>query len=256
MKKIGIMLVVGIVLGGVSVFGGDAPHTILDEFEGSIEQVLVRESARLHILAARPEVQLGDWPVIKQLLLEGASSDVPALYWYCLPDGSYYTSEKDRVDASLSGRSYFPQLQRGEDVLGALIVGKTSGLKSAVVAVPVLNGVHLSGFLGASIYLKPLQQRLIEEVSIPDGWVCFCLDSEGVTALDTSDENLILDRPLEQDQSPSLVSAVQYMLDHPSGATTYNWGGVDKAVLFTEGEYSGWRYALAVPILSGDVEDE
>ena len=112
MKKITILvcLTVIIILSGCSIKATPEDMSILTSAMQSVEIILQTEVTRLHNIVQLSETQTGDWEFIKSELIKNDMERSKSLYWYALPDGSYYTSEKDKVEANLSSREYFPAL--------------------------------------------------------------------------------------------------------------------------------------------------
>ena len=142
-------------------------------------------------LAISQEVQSGEWDQMKNLLAKVAPEAEAAL-WYVLTDGSYYTVTEGKTDKNLLDRGYFSGLMAGEVVEGALVVSKSTGEKSAIVAVPIMNGTEVVGALGGSIFLDILSNTLRQELGLPNDMVFYAVDSENELAL-SSDTALILD---------------------------------------------------------------
>ena len=205
-----ILVVAGIAVSilNFATFGAEDIQSVLGHFQQVCDTIMLTEKSRLESIAHAPAAQLGEWEGIKDLLTYGMRDRVKSLYWYALPDGSYYTSEKDKVSANLKSRTYFPTLVGGEAVVGELIVGKTSGLASTVVAVPIKRDGQVTGVLGVSIFLDEMTDEVISEMTIPRGMVCFSLGPDGRTALDTSDKALIWGNAQQQERFPSFQKAV------------------------------------------------
>ena len=142
-------------------------------------------------LALTQGVQSGEWDNMKDLLAQIAPETEAAL-WYVLPDGSYYTVEDGMASANLSDRGYFPGLMSGQTVDGALVVSKSTGRKSAIMAVPVMNGNRVAGALGASVFLDTLSNTLRQELDLPSDMMFYAVDAENEVAL-YSDTTMILE---------------------------------------------------------------
>ena len=169
----------------------------------------------LEALAMTQEVQSGDWDEMVGLLAKVEQAQVPNIVWFVLPDGSYYTVELGKTDQNLSNRTYFPGLMAGNNVLGDLVVGKTSGLKSLIAASPVIKEGEVIGGLGAGISLDDLSNTIGEELALPDDMVFYATTEAGDVVLH-SDTQLILET------SPNLA----------------------KNVVFGTSPLTGWRFAL------------
>jgi len=169
----------------------------------------------LEALVMTQEVQSGDWEEMVGLLAKVQQAQVPNTLWFVLPDGSYYTVELGKTDQNLSNRTYFPRLMAGNNVLGDLVVSKSTGKKSFIVASPVIREGEVIGGLGASIFLDDLSNTIGEELALPDDMVFYATTEAGEVVLH-SDTQLIFET------SPNLA----------------------KNVVFETSPVTGWRFAL------------
>jgi hypothetical protein len=169
----------------------------------------------LEALAMTQEVQSGDWEEMVGLLAKIQQAQVPNTMWFVLPDGSYYTVDMGKTDQNLSNRTYFPGLMAGNNVLGDLVVSKSTGKKSLVSASPVIRDGEVIGGLGASIFLDDLSNTLAKELALPDDMVFYATTEAGEVVLH-SDTQLIFET------SPNLA----------------------KNVVFGTSPLTGWRFAL------------
>lgn len=158
----------------------------------------------LQDLAVMQEVQSADWQQMADLMTKNAAkTGNTAIVWFALPDGSYYTVAQGKVGQNLSDRDYFPKLMAGNTVTGALVVSKSTGKKSVVVAVPVMKQGKVIGGLGTSIFLDDLSNSLSQKLGLPGDRVFYALDGTGAVAL-SSDTSLIMA------QNPDLAKNVEW----------------------------------------------
>ena len=150
----------------------------------------------MEALAMTQEVQSGDWDEMVGLLAMVEQAQVQGTMWFVLPDGSYFTVEMGKTNLNLSDRAYFPRLMAGNNVLGDLVISKSTGKKSLIAAVPVKREGEVIGGLGTSIFLDGLSTTLAEELDLPDDMVFYATNKEGNVALH-SDTELILAENLD-----------------------------------------------------------
>lgn len=150
----------------------------------------------MRALVITPEVQSGEWENMADLLAKVEEAGTEATVWFVLPDGTYYTVEQGRTDENLSDRSYFPGLMAGDEVLGPLVISKTTGKASLIAAVPVEREGAVIGAVGCSIFLEDLSTKLAEEIALPDNIVFWATTQNGEVALH-SDPGMILDEDTE-----------------------------------------------------------
>jgi len=217
---------------------------ILQNASQTVDDILSKELQRLKTLAKKDSVLVGNWEIIKESLGENESERIKTLYWYSLPDGSYYTSAKGKVDANLSDREYFPKLKQGKSVVGYPIIGKTSGRKSIVIAVPVIKEDEVVGMLGSSIFLEDLWIDLKNKVDLPEDYDFYAINSKGVTIFDLESKELLLNDTLEE-SSTSLVEAVKKIMATENGKVKYSWNEIEKIAIYNKSKMCDWRYVLS-----------
>ena len=169
----------------------------------------------LEALVMTQEVQSGDWEEMVGLLAKVQQAQVPSALWFVLPDGAYYTVDLGKTNQNLSNRTYFPGLMAGNNVLGDLVVSKSTGKKSFIVASPVIREGEVIGGLGASIFLDNLSNTISEELALPDDMVFYATTEAGEVVLHS-------DTPLIFETSPNLA----------------------KNVVYETSSLTGWRFAL------------
>jgi methyl-accepting chemotaxis protein len=137
-------------------FSSDARPT-LNAYAALVEQHLSSVLTGLAAVASTEEAASGQWDRIAGPLSE-VSRRAPAIAaaWFARPDGSYYKVDQGLTDRNLSDRTYFPGLIAGSDVFGEVVISKSTGKRSAVVAVPVRAEGRVVGAVGASVvWRKP-----------------------------------------------------------------------------------------------------
>ena len=88
-----------------------------------VSTVCWRQPGRL----PRPRKRSGQWARMSEPLAVLASTvEGQAAVWFARPDGSYFTVEKGATGETLRERAYFPALLAGRDVVGALVVSKST----------------------------------------------------------------------------------------------------------------------------------
>ncbi len=197
----------------------------------------------LEILAATTNASSDNWQEMQNLLGAYQKSDEGLVVWYVRPDGSYYTVDKGLMDKKLSDRSYFPDLMAGRKITGALVVSKSTGQRSAVIAVPVKKGDKVVGAIGTSLFLDKLAEQISAVLDLRPNVSFFALAPSGLTTLHLKQERHFLD-PREMG-SESLKKAVTEMLSGTAGKTTYVFDNVTKHALYQTSALTHWRFAIA-----------
>ncbi len=200
----------------------------------------VRQS--LEILASTNEARSGKWEKMKPLLEGYQKSDSGLAVWFARPDGTYYTAGRGLMDARLSDRSYFPALMSGREIMGALVVSKSTGQRSAVIAIPVTERGRVIGAVGASLFLDRFAEELDAALSLRPDTTFFALAPDGLTTLHRKTERHFLD-PRELG-SESLKRAANEMLASPAGETSYEFDNATKKIVYRTSPLTQWKFAL------------
>lgn len=183
-----------------------------------------------------------DWEQVQKQLQLVAPKNVPALLWFALPDGSYWTLQEGRVKERLSGRTYWPRLMAGQSVLGDLVVSKATRKNVTIVAVPVLGTKgDVLGVVGASVYLDKLTEILKKEMRMEPPLIFYAFDSKPRGALN-SETDLIFTDP--RTSNPQMRRAFDEMLSREKGIVSYPFRGRKRTVLYRKSPVSGWWYGL------------
>lgn len=209
------------------------------------ERYLTGTLQALQVAACSTEVQSGDWQQMRSVLACTNAGGAEAVIWFANLDGSYATLDKGPTGLSLSDRAYFPKLVRGEQVLGDLVISKSTGRNTAIVAVPVKREGKVIGGVGASIYLDSLSERLTKDMALPEDMIFFALDPSGkVTTLNATTQRIFLDPAAVG--SPSLAQAVTLMLQRDRGTVAYDFAGARRLGVYATSPVLKWHFLLAV----------
>lgn len=206
---------------------------------------LMKMADLLHTLAVSEAASTGEWERIRPALEVVSRRAVPALNWFALPDGAYWSVQAGKEAGNLSGRAYFPKVLAGETIIGDLVVSTATRNPVAIVAVPVVGADGKTvGVLGASVYLDELSRRIQEEMGLDRSTIFYSFDATPLVALNW-DPELIFLRPMESDEA-ELPSAFAHMLERESGELRYRFRGETRSVLFRKSPVTGWWYVFGV----------
>ena len=195
------------------------------------------------LLALTDDVRSADWQRIHAPLAALAARNVDALVWFALPGGDYWSVQQG-ASGNLADRPYFSRVLAGETVIGDLVVSRSTGRSSAIVAVPVRDvGNIVVGVLGASVYLDQLSARLDHEMAIGEGLIFYSFDATPLLALEW-DPDLIFVDPLTLD--PEIREVFEYMMSRDEGTVRYRWANRWRTVLFQRSQVTGWWYVVGV----------
>ena len=200
----------------------------------------VRQS--VEILASTIEAKSGNWKNMEPLLRGYEKSDGGLVAWFVRPDGSYYTVDRGLMDVKLSDRAYFPGLMSGEAVMGALVVSKSTGKRSAVIAIPVKRGGKVIGAIGVSLFLEKLADQVDSALALRPDVAFFALAPNGLTTLHKITRREFLDpRDLG---SETLKKAANEMLSHPAGESSYEFDNATKTAIYQTSPLTQWKFAI------------
>jgi hypothetical protein len=215
---------------------------LLNAFTAFAEEHIEGTLRGMKILAVTEEVKSGDWNAMKGPLTEFSRSGInAAAVWYARPDGHYYTVEKGLTDQSLSDRPYFPRLMAGNTVVGDLVISKSTGKRTAILAVPIWKDGKVSGALGVSLSADKMSRMLQERMALPGDMVFYALDAQGQSSLH-KESNRLFAFPSDIG-SKTLKDAVHDMLSRQEGVVRYDFHG-EKIVVFKRSHLTGWVFAI------------
>jgi hypothetical protein len=195
------------------------------------------------ILAGSDEARSADWDRIRDRLGNVQGASVPALFWFTLPDGSYWSVQQGQASGNLSDRPYWPRLMAGQVVIGDLVASKATGRSSAIVAVPVTDGNgSIVGAFGASVYLDSLSRLIRREIDLQGNQIFYSIDATPIGALQDDPEQIFLD-PYDLGE-PELERAIREMLSREEGVVNYAFRGKRRTVLYRRSHVTNWWYAF------------
>jgi methyl-accepting chemotaxis protein len=216
----------------------------LKAYKGLVEEHLIGTKNALKALATTSDARSEDWARIKPALkVLGGTLASAAAVWYAKTDGSYYTADGDLNEQSLSDREYFPQLMSGQDVGGALVVSKSTGHRSVIIATPIRTAEAVIGALGISIRARLLSELVELRTDVPKDLVFYAIDGKGQTVIHKDPEKMFA-FPSDLGDA-SLKAAVKTMLSSDHGSVAYQFQGTSRRALFQASELTGWRFVLA-----------
>lgn len=198
----------------------------------------------LKLVALTEGARAASWTQLRGALAAAAKVNVDATMWFALPDGSYWTVEGGRATQNISNRPYFPRVLKGDVILGELVVSKSTGKSSGIVAVPIRSAEgKIIGALGASIHLDKLSARIDREMNLDDTMIFYSFDARPTLAL-VWDPSLIMADPHRL--SKEVGAAFDEMRAKREGVQRYTYRGKQRTVLFRKSEVSSWWYAFGV----------
>ena len=138
-------------------------QVVLNAYQGLVEEHLSGVLHSIRAVAVSSEAKSANWERTKPML-DRLSKDLEtdASVWYAMPDGKYYsTNAEGLTEQNLGDRSYFPRLMAGQDVEGDLVVSKSTGHRTVIVATPVKVDGKVVAAIGVSLRLRLLTQFIL-----------------------------------------------------------------------------------------------
>lgn len=221
--------------------GKDA-QSLLSAFASYTDLRIGSVQRSLEILASTAEGRSGKWEHMKGLLGAYQKSEDGLIVWYVRPDGTYDTADKGLMDVKLSDRSYFPELMAGMKITGALVVSKSTGQRSAVIAVPIRKGGKVVGAIGASLFLDALSHQVGSALDLRPGAAFFAMAPNGLTTLHSRTDRHFLD-PRELG-SETLKKAANEMLAGTAGEVSYEFDNTTKTAIYRTSPLTQWKLVL------------
>lgn len=216
--------------------------SLLSAFVSYTDLRIASVQKTLEVIASTKEARGGSWDEMKSLLGEYQRLEDGLIVWYVKPDGTYYTAEKGLIEEKLSDREYFPDLMAGKTVKGALVVSRSTGRRSAVIAVPMKDGDKVTGAVGASVFLDELSEKIGSVLDLQEDSAFFALAPGGLTTLHRKTDRHFLDPRVLG--SETLKKAAEEMLSSDSGEVRYEFDNEQKKALYRTSPLTGWKFAL------------
>lgn len=213
-----------------------ATNTLLPAFGSLVSSRIHGIAAAMQVLAITEEIEGADWDRIRPLLVRLEREYPEARFWYARPDGSYYTTVDNLTSATIRDRSYFPGVLAGDTSIGTVVVSKSTGRYTAIVAVPVFGEGQVNGVLGTSIYCDTLEEDLFRNVTLPYGYYAFAVDRNGMPVLDS-----LADRIFSLEGIPD---AKDNVINSREGDITYRYDGTLHEAVYSTDDLTGWKVGI------------
>ena len=218
-------------------------HIALQAYQALVEDHLTGVLRAIRALAATSDAQTRSWASIRPAL-DRLSQDLTtdATVWFALPDGSYASTASGPSSETLADRDYFRELMAGDDIEGSLVISKSTGHRSVIVATPVVKEGRVIAAIGASMRARLISQMVAERTGLPDNMTFYALDAKGQTVIHKDPEKMF-EYPSDLGDA-TLKSAVTTILSQRQGSVDYNFGGQFRTAIFNKSDVTGWHFVL------------
>ena len=217
----------------------------LNAYQGLVEEHLggVLRSARA--IALSGAARSASWEQVKPML-DRLSDDLEtdATVWFALPDGRYYATEaKGLTDQNLSDRPYFPALMAGKDVEGALVVSKSTGHRSVIVAAPVKDDGKVVAAIGVSLRVRLISQLVEKHTQLPPDMYFYSLNADALISTHRNVDHMFKHPTDVGDESIGAGFASSLATD--KGQLDYPLHGKKISAIFQKSSVLGWHFFIA-----------
>jgi len=199
----------------------------------------------IRLVAASADAQAGRWEGIRPLL-DRLSGDLPtdATAWLARPDGTYFATEAGGMtEQNLKDRDYFPSLMSGNEVLGALVISKSTGHRSIVIAAPIVASGGVVGAVGVSLRVRLLSALVDEYLPLPQEGYFYALDRSTRIVIHQKAERMFKTPSDVGDES--LGRAFEQVIKNDAGTFEYVLNGQKIRSIFERSPTLGWYFFIA-----------
>lgn len=217
----------------------------LNAYQGLVEDHLSGVLRSIKVVAASSEAKSADWDQTRPLL-DRLDKDLgtDASVWYAMPDGKYYsTTAEGLTEQNLGDRPYFPRLMSGRDVEGDLVVSKSTGHRSVIVATPVKADGKVVAAVGLSLRLRLLSQFVEENTRLPAGMYFYSMDPNALISTHRNIDRMFKHPTDIGDES--LGPIFTQALASEQGRVDYKLYGKDISAIFQKSKALGWHFFIA-----------
>ena len=220
----------------------------LSAYRGLVEEHIGGVLRGVRIVATSSEAKTARWESLEPLLMR-LSDDIPtdATAWFVLPDGSYYATEVGGMtELNLKDRPYFPALMAGKEVVGELVISKSTGHRSVIIATPVVDRGKVVGGVGVSLRVRLLSELVDAHLPLPAKGYFYALDPDTRIVLHRKAERMFKTPGDVGDEA--LGADFQQVLKNSSGTFDYVLNGEKISSRFERSSALGWYFFIAQPM--------
>ncbi|TNJ38968.1 hypothetical protein FGF66_06750 [Chlorobaculum thiosulfatiphilum] len=191
------------------------------------------------------EARSARWDEVRPLLDRFAQNlPTAATVWFMMPDGSYYSTAKGGLtDQSLRDRAYFPKLIAGQEVLGELVISKSTGQRSIIVAAPVFASGKVVAAVGVSVDAVKLAGVVDSSMTLPENAYFYALDANAKVTLHRYQARTF--KTVSEIGNESLGDAFKKVMHKDRGGFNYSLNDKKMTSIFRKSELLGWYFFIA-----------
>ncbi len=220
-------------------------QVVLNAYQGLVEEHLSGVMHSIKVVAESSEAKSANWERARPMLDRlDKDLETDAAVWYAMPDGNYFsTNAEGLTERNLSDRSYFPRLMAGQDVEGDLVVSKSTGHRSVIVATPVMADGKVVAAIGVSLRLRLLSQFIEKNTQLPDDMYFYSMNADALISTHRNIDRMFKHPTDIGDESlgPIFTSAIA----KEKGQLDYKLNGKNISAIFQKSKALGWHFFLA-----------
>jgi methyl-accepting chemotaxis protein len=220
-------------------------QVVLNAYQGLVEEHLAGVLHSIRAVAVSSEAKSANWERTKPIL-DRLSNDLEtdAAVWYAMPDGTYFSTDAEGLtEKNLSDRSYFPRLMSGKDVEGDLVLSKSTGHRSVVVATPVMADGKVVAAIGVSLRLRLISQFVEKNTQLPTNMYFYSMNADALISTHRNIDRMFKHPTDIGDES--LGPAFANSLKSEKGELDYSLNGKKISAIFQKSKALDWHFFIA-----------
>jgi methyl-accepting chemotaxis protein len=220
-------------------------QVVLNAYQGLVEEHLSGVLRNIQVVAVSAEARSADWQRVRPMLDRLAQNlETDASVWLAMPDGKYYSTEAEGLtDQTLGDRSYFPKLMAGQDIEGDLVVSKSTGHRSVIVATPVTADGKVVAAIGVSLRLRLMTQLVEKNTQLPADMYFYSMNSDALISTHRNIDRMFKHPTDIGDESLGPTFATSLAAE--KGRLEYTLHGKNISAIFQTSKALGWHFFIA-----------
>lgn len=220
-------------------------QVVLNAYQGLVEDHLSGVLHSIRAVAVSSEAKSANWERTKPML-DCLSNDLEtdAAVWLAMPDGTYFSTDAEGLtEKNLSDRSYFPRLMSGKDVEGDLVLSKSTGHRSVIVATPVMADGKVVAAIGVSLRLRLISQLVEKNTQLPANMYFYSMNSDALISTHRNIDRMFKHPTDIGDESLGPIFATSLKAER--GKLDYELNGKNISAIFQKSKALGWHFFIA-----------
>lgn len=220
-------------------------RAILSAYRGIAEEHIGGVLRTLRVMAQTDEMRSAKPDQLQPLLARCAEDlSTEAAVWFVFPDGHYFSTASNGIAKEvLQDRPYFPALMTGKEIVGDLVISKSTGHRSVVLAVPVVQNGKVIGGVGVSLRVRLLSELIATHVPLPPSMYFYALQRDTRIVLHQKAERMFKTPSDIGDEA--LGDLFARTLHGDSGSLNYLLHGKNITAIFQRSPKLDWYFFLA-----------